>query len=322
MRGVLGVSDVGPWKWPPGRQSPHLRGVLSAGGPLDPGAGGGACSQGRGLGAGPQGRVHSLGALSWAEAVGGRRVLPGLMSGGEPEERGLSGPEHARGPWASGPQRPHHTWEPRSDGGLESGRRGQWVTGAQPVPRRGDPPCVLRGSNRRGDRQEEAAALTPPLPGLCALWPPAPFPHSVPPGSRRHKGCGRRGPTLFRQGPGATGSRGHRRGLSQASRAGVPTVAQRAPRLGMPARVRGHWQAQHNPPGRHSGGPHRSPQASPQPTGQPSRRTPPLPGMPRVHWSPAWVPALGSWGTWGPGPPWPGTLVLVAHFFRKAPWLA
>ena len=43
-------------------------------------------------------------------------MLPGLMSGGELAERGLSGPEHARAPWASGPQHLHHTWEARSGG--------------------------------------------------------------------------------------------------------------------------------------------------------------------------------------------------------------
>lgn len=62
-------------------------------------AGGGA--SGRGL----RGGFTPPGAPCWAEAVGGRRVLPGLMSGGELAERGLSGPE-----------RLHHTWEARSDG--------------------------------------------------------------------------------------------------------------------------------------------------------------------------------------------------------------
>ena len=160
--------------------------------------GGGACSYGR-LGLGdrltdPPGRPQG-----WAGALRGRRRPPRLISGtGTGVGRGLLGPGHARGTPGQQPPSTHtHNLGACSGGGpgaLPDPGAGRGAH-AQPVPEHGDPPYTLMANCRRRNRQEEAQRpLTPPLPGLCAPWPPAPFPHSVPPGSHRHRGCRRSGP--------------------------------------------------------------------------------------------------------------------------------
>lgn len=80
------------------------------------------------------------------------------------------------------------------------GASGQPPLSAGPRAQPGHPPCQVQSLGPRdppsiqrptSDAGTDRKRLTPPLPGLCASRPPAQFPHSVPLGSHRHKGCGR-----------------------------------------------------------------------------------------------------------------------------------
>lgn len=85
---------------------------------------------------------------------------------------------HVRGTPGSCPQCPHP--EPRLAGG-----------GMPCWPRPRPETCLSgRPTPDRGTGRKRLGALAPPSPAIV-LRPPAQFPHSVPPGSHRHKGCGR-----------------------------------------------------------------------------------------------------------------------------------
>ena len=61
-------------------------------------------------------------------------MLPGLMSGGEPEERGLSGPEHATGPGPAAPSARTTPGSPAVTGAwsLDAGASGSPVPSLSP----------------------------------------------------------------------------------------------------------------------------------------------------------------------------------------------
>lgn len=237
----------------------------------------------------------------WAGALRGRRRPPRLISGmGMGVGRGLLGPGHARGTPGQRPPSAHtHNLGACSGGGpgaLPDPGAGRGAH-AQPVPEHGDPPYTLMANCRCRNRQEEAQRpLTPPLPGLCATWPPAPFPHSVPPGSHRHRGCRRSGPYpaqaetlggwLLSQ---ASGVAGATRQVS--SGVGV----QHVPRFRMPAGCRPRRQAQRSPLEVTAGWAQLMAPGGPPPSlqGLPLGPTPPLWVSSRAQ---PWFPPDGSWG--------------------------
>lgn len=131
----------------------------------------------------------------WAGALGQRWTTAQTdVWQGREASRGLPGPRDVRGLQGSRPPAP----TPGTQG------CGTW---AWPCPWACRPSLYPDDQLQTRDRREEGQwPLTPPLPSLCALLPPGPFPHSVPPGSHRHKGCRGVATTLHGERPRPAGS--------------------------------------------------------------------------------------------------------------------